>query len=75
MLPFHFFQNHRFAHAAIPIEEHARHSGAGRIVESALEFLDGDSGARVSNPARRLHRQNPGFGIIASQFARRRRKM
>src|SRR5271168_4177728 len=75
MLSFHLLENHRFSHTAVAVEQHARHAGACWIVKSSFEFLDGDSCARVGNPAGRLHRYNPCFCIITGQFARRRREM
>src|SRR5208282_112332 len=54
VLTLHFLENHRFAHAAVPVEQHARHAGTRWIMESSLELLDGDAGAWVGDPACRL---------------------
>src|SRR5580658_750871 len=43
VLSFHLFENHRFAHAAVSVEQHAGHSGTRWIVESSFELFDGDS--------------------------------
>jgi hypothetical protein len=69
VLTFHLFENHRLTHAAVAVEEHARHAGAGRIVEPPFEFLHSDASAWEGNPACRLNRCNAGFRVITPEIS------
>ena len=64
MLALHFFQNHGLTHAAVAIQQHARHPGAGGVVIPPLQLLDRHLRPGEPHPTRRLHEVDTRLGIL-----------
>jgi hypothetical protein len=64
VLALHFLNQHRLAHTAVAIEEHARHARAGRILKAPLEFFKRKPPAGIFHPALRLSKADPSRCIM-----------
>jgi hypothetical protein len=75
MHTFEFLDDHRFAHAALAVQQQTRHPRTTRLFDHLVEPLQGAIGSRVAHPISNLHLPDTILVAVEGAFAHCRGQM